>query len=209
MGDRDISNWEQRLKDQVLKGWHNYERQRLHLDTARASEFWGLAGEFLYIEQVSSESALASVRLNLNTNDELDLQAGTVIKTVFKEFYITHTAQAGEWIDLIVGINFEYYKKWDNGFGGGAEQAQAVVKLTHVNPATNVTPAAQICNRALIKADVNNTQTAWIDFGTAAVQNACLPLDPGESVTVSLSNLNRINANFEVGTECVFIVYEV
>jgi len=208
MSDKDISSWEQRLTNQVFRGWHNYERHRLTLDSARVAEVWTMPGEFIYVEQVSSESALASIRLNLNINDALDLQAGTVIKTVFKEFYITHTAQAGEWIDLIVGINFEYYKR-QGGRSGGIEQAQAVVKLTHAAANTNVVPAAQICNRVCIKADVANTDTAWIDFGAAAVQNACFPLGPCESLSVSISNLNRINANFEVGGECVFIVYEV
>jgi len=74
---------------------------------------------------------------------------------------------------------------------------------------TNVAAAAHICNRALIKADVNNTQIVWIDFGVAAVQNNCLPLDPGEWIKVQLSNTNRINANFKVGGEIVYIVYEV
>jgi len=205
--DRE-SSWENRLKNQVFRGWHNYERHRLTLDSARIAEVWTMPGEFIYVEQVSSESALAGIRLNLNTNDALDLQAGTVIKTVFKEFYISHTAQAGEWIDLIVGINFEYYKR-QGGRSGGIEQARAVVKLTHAAADTNVVPAAQICNRVCIKADVNNTSTAWINFGTAAVQNACFPLEPSESLSVSISNLDRINANFEVGGECVFIVYEV
>ena len=208
MGDRDIKNWDLRLKDQVLKGWENYFRRRIHLTDARTAEFWGVTGEFLYVEEVSSKSAAAAIRLNLNTNDEIDLQTGVVIKTVFKEFYITNTAQAGEWIDIIVGINFEYYKHHAGDAIAGAE-AQAVVKLTHANPNTNVAAAAQICNRALIKADVNNTQTAWIDFGIAAVQNACHPLDPHEAIEVSLSNLDRINANFEVGGECVFITYEL
>lgn len=72
-----------------------------------------------------------------------------------------------------------------------------------------MSPVAQICNLVLIKADVNNTQIAWIDFATAAVQNACMPLDVGEWIKTSLSNLDRIHANFEVGGECVFICYEI
>jgi len=151
------------------------------------------------------------VAISRNTNDRLDLVAGVVIKTVFKELWLWNDAQAAEWIDIIIGINFEYYKRPQSGGGGGAAggEAQPVVPLTHAAANTNVVPAAQACRRALVKADVNNTQTAWVDFDAAAVQGACLPLDPGESVTVSIDNLSRINANFEVGGEYCFIVYEL
>ncbi len=81
--------------------------------------------------------------------------------------------------------------------------------MTHANADTDVAAAANPCNRAMIKADVNNTQVAWIDFGVAAVQDNCMPLDAGESITVSISNTDRIHANFEVGGEIVYIAYEV
>lgn len=202
--DQEIKNWEERLKNQVNRDWHNYDRHRIDLTTAQVKLPWYYAGEFLYVEKASSKSALATVRLNRDTNHAIDLRVGTVIKTIFKELYITNAAQPGEWIDVIIGINFEYYKE----FAAGSE-AQSVLPLTHANPNTNVAAAAHVCNRALIKADVNNTQTTWIDFRTPAVQNACLPLDPGEWIRVSIPNTDQINANFEVGGESVFIVYEV
>ncbi|GAH36145.1 unnamed protein product, partial [marine sediment metagenome] len=57
MSDRDIQNWEERLRNQVFRNWENYWRKRIDLSTARSLEFWGFAGEFIYIEEVSSESA--------------------------------------------------------------------------------------------------------------------------------------------------------
>jgi len=205
--DRDITAWDRRLKEQVLKGWENYSRQRIDLSAARTVEYFGQTGEFLYIEKASSESAKATVRINRNTNDEIDLELGTVIKTIFQVLYITNEAQAGEWVDIIIGINFEYYKG-SQGAGLGAEVRQ-VLNLTHANPDTDVAGTAAPCNRVLIKADVNNTQTAWIDFGVAAVQDSCIPLDAGEWIEVSISNTDQIHANFEVGGEIVFLVYEV
>jgi len=204
--DRDIQSWDRRLGDQVKRGWDNYMRRRIDLSAARVDEFWSTAGEFLYVEQVSSESAAAVVRLNRNTNDQIDLELGTIIKTIFKELYITNTVQTDQWIDIIIGINFEYYKKSAGVIGG---QVQQVLNLTHANPDTDVAAAANPCNQALIKADVNNTQTAWIDFGIAAVQNSCMPLDAGEWIKVSIANTNLIHANFEVGGEIVYIAYEV
>ncbi len=204
MSDRDIQNWDERLKNHVDKKWDNYLRRRIHLDTARALEQWPIAGEFMYIEEVSSDSANASICIDRNTNPVLDIRKGVRIKTVFETLYLTHAAQAGEWIDLIIGINFEYFKP-DNI----RDEVQQVLNLTHANPDTNVAGAANICNTALIKADVLNTDIAWIDFGVAAVQDSCMPLDPGEWIRVSISNTDQINANFEVGGEIVYICYEV
>lgn len=207
MSDKDIGAWPERLKDQVLRSWENYKRFRIDLSTARTAEFTAIAGEFFYIEEVSSASAAASIRLNRNTNDPIDLQIGVVIKTIFKEFYITNDAQADEWIDIIIGINFEYSKRAAAG-GILVDEAQPILPVTALAN-INVTPPANPCNRALVKADVYNTQPAWIDFGMAAVQNACLPLDAGEWIEVKISNTNRININFEVNNELVFVVFEV
>ena len=206
MDDREIKAWDLRLQDQARKGWENYYRRRIDLSAARAEEGLGFTGEFLYVEKASSESAKATVRINRNTNDEIDLELGAVIKTVFQVLFITNEAQTDEWIDIIIGINFEYYKKSAGVIGG---QVQQVLNLTHANPDTDVAAAANPCNQALIKADVNNTQTAWIDFGIAAVQNSCMPLDAGEWIKVSIANTNLIHANFEVGGEIVYIAYEV
>lgn len=205
--DREIKNWDQRLSDQVQLGWNNYFRRRIHLDQARVLERWSVAGEFMYVEEASSESAKLTIQLNRNTNDPIDLEIGVKIKTIFTEIFFTNTAQAGEWIDLIIGINFEYTKP--AGRGLITDEAQQVLNLTHAVADTNVAAAAHPCNRALIKADVNNTQTVWIDFGVAAVQNDCLPLDAGEWIRVNIPNTDQINANFEVGGELAFIVYEV
>src|SRR4030043_265664 len=48
-------------------------------------------------------------RIHLDVARDLDL--GTVIKTIFCQIFITHAALPGEWIDIIYGINFEYYKE--------------------------------------------------------------------------------------------------
>jgi len=205
MSDRDIKNWDERLKDQVDRRYDNYIRRRFYLATAHDLELWAISGEFIYIEEASSSSARAQVRLNLNTNDDLDLSAGVKIETIFTQLFITNEAQPDEWLDIIIGLNFKYHKPP----GPDPGEAQAILPLTHANPNTNVAAASNVCNRALIKADVNNTQTAWIDFGIAAVQNACMPLDAGDWIRIAISNTDRINANFEVGGEYVFIEYEV
>lgn len=204
--DRDIKNWDQRLKDQLALGWDNYMKRRLNLDTARDLELWPNTGEFLYIENVSSKSAKATVRLNRNNNDPIDLELGTQIKTIFIQLHITHTAQPGEWIDIITGINFEYYKESQDSILSA--EAQPCLILTKPAPGNVVAPAHP-CNRVLIRAHTGNAGTVWIDFATAAVVNACYELTAGDAISSPCSNTNRINGNFTAGGDNITIVYEV
>lgn len=198
----NIDTWDDRLKLQADRKWENYKTLRISLDTARTNHRYDLAGDFLYVEAYSSPSAAATAKFNKNTNDPLDLKHNTRIETVFTTLYITNEAQAGEWIELIVGIDF---RKYDPEITSRPEP-QAVIELTHASADTNVTPAAQIAGFVIIKAHSRNTDIAWIDFGQAAVQDSCLPLEPGDEIAIPISNLDQINANFEVGGEKVWIV---
>lgn len=204
MSDKDIKNWDQRLDDQQKRNWDNYVRRRIDLTTARVDDEFYIAGEFIYIEKTSSGSATGTIKLNRNTNDSFDLVVGSKLETIFIKFYITNDAQPGKWIDIIIGINFKYEKPFSLIQG----QAQQVLNLTHPIANTDVAAAANVCNRALIKASPNNTDLAWIDFGVAAVQNNCMPLDAGEWIEVAISNTAMIHANFVVGGELCFIEYE-
>lgn len=200
-----MDDWEKRLKEQVDRGYKNYHKHRLDLTTARDNTPMAFPGDFLYVAQASSASALATVRLNRNTNEALDLQRGTQIKTVFTMLFFTNTAQSAEWLDLIVGVNFE---KMDRHHDENRE-AQPVIEITHANPDTNQAGADQVAERVVITASPLNTDIAWLDFSQAAVQDECYPLEPGDSVTVMVSNLDRINVNFEVGGESVWIINEI
>lgn len=115
--DKDIKQWDERLKDQASRDWENYVHRRIDLTEARVDQPVLIAGEFIYVEAASDEDvAVAKIKLNRNTNDPLDLELGVEIKTVFTEVFITNDALADEWIDIIFGINFEYKKKIADGF---------------------------------------------------------------------------------------------
>ncbi len=200
-----MDNWDRRLQDQVERGWQNYRKKRIHLDTARVDELFSWTGDFMYVEASSAEAALAGVKLNINTNESLLLQVGTKVKTVFTSFYFSNTAQADQWIDLIVGVNFEKMDPHPEQ----SRQAQAVAEITHANPDTNQAGADQIAERVVITASPLNTDITWLDFGQAAVQDSCYPLEPGDSVMVRISNLDQINVNFEVGGESVWVINEI
>jgi len=109
--DRDIKNWDQRLQDQAGKGWDNYKVIRVDLTQARTNEQLRKPGEFLIVSDSSSAAAVATVKFNRTTNPSLDLAEDVEIKSLFTVLFISNEALADQWIDLIIGINFEYKKK--------------------------------------------------------------------------------------------------
>lgn len=109
--DRDISQWDARLKQQLERSFHNYHKRRIDLSVARDSKQFDWTGETLIVEKASSADAIATVRLMFEDADELDLQENIEIKSIFNRLYISNDAQADEWLDVIAGINFEYKKK--------------------------------------------------------------------------------------------------
>lgn len=114
--DKDIGSFEQRLADQVRSKWENYIVKRFDLSTARTDEELCLAGERLIVMRASSPFANATVKLNRNTNHSLRLADNIRIETLFGKFYLTNAAQADQWLDIIIGANFEYKKKVECGY---------------------------------------------------------------------------------------------
>ena len=201
--DRDIKTWEARLKDQSVRHWQNYVHRQIDLGTARIDEMFAIPGEFIVVEDFSGLAAKAKIKLQKNTNDALDLERGVEIHTVFTQVYITNEALSGEWLDVVFGINFEYYKK------NVAGEAQPAIIITNVAADANTVGAAHVCKSALIRAHTTNTGLVWVNFGAAAVENQCYPLDTGDAMQVPLSNTNRINALFKVANEDLTVIYQV
>lgn len=111
--DRDISEWDRRLKQQLERSFHNYHNRRIDLSVARDNEQLDWTGEIIIVEKASSSDATATIRLMFDDADLLTLEKNVEIRSIFNRLFITNTAQAGEWLDVIAGINFEYKKKID------------------------------------------------------------------------------------------------
>lgn len=108
MYDRGIKQWDERLADQVKRGWDNYKHLHIDLGAARIDQSYLIADEYLYIEDSSSLDAVAKIKVNRRSNELLGLEKGVKIETVFVEIFITNDALEDEWLDLIFGINFKY-----------------------------------------------------------------------------------------------------
>lgn len=201
-----MKTWEQRLDEQVKRRFDNVKKIRINLATARLDDELTIPGDFIYIENASSSAAVCTCKLDKDASASINLYAGTRIETVFTKLYISNDAQANQWIDVVIGIDFNFSRDLDAEDSG---TAAAVVIITNAVANTNtIGAAAAATKRILIKADINNTRPVWINFNTAAVQGSCFPLDPGDSLSVRIANINQINANFEFANEKIFVVSE-
>lgn len=113
--DRDISQWDARLKEQLDRSFHNYHKRRIDLSIARDHKKYNWTGETLIVEKASSPSASATVRLMFEDADELTLGENVEINSIFNRVFLSNAAQPDEWIDIIAGINFSYKKKVADG----------------------------------------------------------------------------------------------
>ena len=155
---------------------------------------------------------------------------------MFTQVYITHTAQVDEWIDVVWGINFEYFKQHAiqidqpitiaepvtvdgmvavSAVGGTVSVqrtdegvAQPAFTITNASADTNTVGADQACKSALIRAFTTNTGLVWCNFDAAATDGGCYPLQAGDAISVNLANTNQINVLFKVGGEKVVVIYQ-
>jgi len=203
--NEDLQNtWEKNLNILVKRQFKTYEDITLDLSLARSLELHNLAGDCLVVVGSSHAAAVCDIRLSRQNNDPIAIKRNRQIQTIFTGFYITNEAVADSWLKLRVGIAYKEVKQ-----GGRGAAVRAVVPITNVAADADTQPDYQIADRVVIKADNENTGIVYVDFHTAAVQGSCLTLDPGESITVNIDNLNDIHCNFEVADERAFIVYEV
>lgn len=84
---------------------------------------------------------------------------------------------------------------------------QECIVITHANPDTNVAGASNEAKRAIVKAHPANTGITWVEFGAAAVEAQCYPLNKDESFSGPVTNTNKINCLFKVGGEKVTVAY--
>lgn len=106
-----VTTWEKKLLDQIRQNYKPYTKVRIDLSIARANHQLDLCGNSLVVSNMSNPNNTSTIRLNKAANDELDLFDGLEIDTVFNTIFFSNTAQAGQWLELISGVEFSYKKK--------------------------------------------------------------------------------------------------
>ena len=206
-----VSIWDARLAEQVKRKFKNYQPQRILLDAALDNKELPIAGDTLIVVNASSINALATVRLNNTSNEAIDLRLGRKINTIFTTLFMSCTAQAGEWLDVLAGIDFDIdftdlLLSTMNELIDDSE-AQPSITVTNATADANTVAAAHPCSSVIIKSLSTNTGLVWVNIGAAAVEGSCYDLSPGSVIGLSMSNTNKINALFKVANEKLTVIY--
>ena len=98
--------WKRELTEQVKKELDQYTPIRIPLDSARDQELVLAVGKTIYVQDSSGATAQATVKLNRDRAGDLALAKGVLIETVYQKMYLTNTALADQWLDVIFGRDF-------------------------------------------------------------------------------------------------------
>ena len=173
--------------------------KRYYLDTARTNEQVSIAGDYFVLINSSSQPATIDVSFNNMNANAITFTSGLKIKIPFAQFFITHTAQAGEWVDILIGSTTPLLEIIDNRTGVIAasilnsilNELQGPVSGAAFNEvAVGITPvkviASNVNRRAFtVQADSANADKIYVAFdNTVAVNKAAVVLSPGQSLMI-------------------------
>ncbi len=171
---------------------------RLYLDTAKSNEFYSVAGNYFYAVDASSSSANFQAKFNRLDSDKIKFEKGFGLRRPFKQFWITSSAQAGEWVDILIGtISPELLEVIDNRTAIAQQQVLEAIRDelrgiatpgTFDDVAVGVAAVSVIAANAarkgcVVQAKKSNTGLIYIGFAnTVASTKALAELQAGMSI---------------------------
>jgi len=169
------------------------------LDAARDKERLEFGGSMIWAYAASSLTAQIDIHINTQQSHPITFQKGMMMRGVpFSRLFITHAAQAGESITLIIAVEGESEIKErrriqvENAAEGytavtlaKATDLQTIADVTLGAAATTQILAANALRRVVFISNlIGNTQTFRIGDNNAAAARG-VPLAPGETIIVS------------------------
>lgn len=144
----------------------------LALDNARISERFELMGGFIYIKDATDLTVNIDVQLDESVNDKLNLKKGFGIVATFKQFFVSHTAQSGKTITLLITYDYQSLRTIENIFSLAQEvvttsTAPNLYNVTCVNAGTEYSQAFPSgTEKFLIKPRGGNLQVCFTSGGS-------------------------------------------
>lgn len=131
MNGIDLTPLQELLKDIQAGVFAEPEIITLYLDTARTNYPINLAGFELGVVD-SSAGAEVDIRFNRPGTDPVTFKKGLKTKRPFVKAFVSHAAQAGEWVKIWVSPNFLYTYDDDR------EQADSTASLAEIQDNTEL-----------------------------------------------------------------------
>jgi hypothetical protein len=106
---------------------------RINLDQARSSHRYAESGHYFQVTDASNPNIVIGVQVNQPTNRKHNMRKGEGwINDAYSEFYLTHNAYPGEWIEISLGGDPQEASR--PLFQRYTEDALASVNVSNVNP---------------------------------------------------------------------------
>ena len=168
----------------------------LLLDVARTSHKLSISGNVLWAYRASSLTAVASIQFNTLEGDNIEYREGLFIAGAkFSSLYVTHTAQAGQYLMLLYTEDASREMRVFNSNMGAA--TVMISKSANLVSTADVVMGAT--GRTLVLAANTNIRTAIItnlpanantfrigDVSCTATRGA--PLKPGETISLDTTD---------------------
>ena len=182
------------------------------MDAARTDQLWPVTSAWLFCYQASNRSVYMDIKINDITSENVRIKKGCFLPFSFNKLYVTNTAQAGEYLTLVLGRPNNPYiqptiSAMDAFHVGGVLTSIADVVCTNAgNPnlliAQNLHRAELILKSSRLNIGPNPLRIG--DGGAAAAEG--IELDIGD--TIILNTTSAIYAhNPNPGNQTVTIAY--
>jgi hypothetical protein len=171
-------------------------RIRIYLDNARTNELLSISGNYIYgLDSNDLSTDKIYIRINKTGNETLTLEKGLGYITIFNTLFITNSAVAGGYLDILVGslapdllqvvdnrsqvdIATDLSALKNKTVGGSSG---SVVNEVSPTVATKFLSANASRKTAYLCANPNNTGLIYVGFDNAVANNKYLmALSPGQ-----------------------------
>jgi hypothetical protein len=168
--------------------------KRFYLDNARDLEQVEIGGTMLWAYAATSLTANIAIRLNDQLRGPITFQRGMYLRgSQFSRVFVSHAAQAGEWLDLVYAVEGKDFIQIENPAIAFTEVTftKATVLETLADQALVAAAAAAVIlaanaarREAIIKSLSTNTQVIRIgDLNTGAARGQ--EVMPGDTLILS------------------------
>jgi hypothetical protein len=117
----------------------NYKIVRFLLDSARNSQLFEVMGGFLYIKEASDGLANIDIQVNNSQADKINLKKQFGIVTDFHTLYISNSAQATKWVDILITDSFEAFRVFEQVASTSVDINENIVEYAMTPTLYNIT----------------------------------------------------------------------
>lgn len=120
------TDFEKLARDLSHRRYDPYQTYTIDLTTAHDNMRIPIAGDIILVDKSSSSGLSFDIKFNNPDAADIRFDNDTKIETLFKEIYITNSAQSGKTLTLIIGVK-EFFRFFLRSSGSGGRDTSLPV----------------------------------------------------------------------------------